>query len=70
MSMAERFLERIGILKHKITIEEIDAANKRLRQLTADYLRGQMSLQDYATETDKLPKLDLRQLAHDLNFKG
>ena len=69
MSMAERFLERIGILKHKITIEEIDAGNRRLRQLTADYLRGQMSLQDYATETDKLPRLDLRQLAQKLHFK-
>ena len=70
MSMSERFLERIGILKHKLTVEEVDAGDKRLRQLIADYMSGQMSLQDYVSETDKLPKLDLRQLAEELHFKG
>ncbi len=68
--MGERFLERIGLLKHKVTVEEIDDGEKRLRQLTADYLEGRINLEVYSTETDKLPKLDLRQLAHDINSKS
>jgi len=68
--MAERFLERIGILKHKITIEELDAGEKNLRQLTADYLEGRINSQTYTTEADKLPKIDLRQLAQGFHSKG
>lgn len=68
--MAERLLEKIGILKHQLTIEELDAAELRGRQLTADYLEGRIELPEYGVETDKLPKLDLRQLASELHFKG
>ncbi len=68
--MPERLLERIGVLKHRVTVEEIDAGERSLRQLTADYLEGKIDLQTYAAETDKLPKIDLPQLAQDLNFKG
>ena len=68
--IAERVLEKLGILKHHVTAEEMDAANIRLRQLTADYLTGAMGLNEYKIETDKLPGIDLKQLAHDLNYKG
>ena len=68
--MSERFLEKIGILKHQPTQNEIDAGNLRSRQLTADYLTEKISLEEYKGELDKLPKLDLVKLAHDLNLKG
>lgn len=68
--IAERALEKLGILKHHVTAEEMDAANIRLRDLTASYLTGKIELKEYEAETDKLPGIDLRQLAHDLNYKG
>lgn len=68
--MSGRFLEKIGILKHQPTTEEIDAGNFRGRQLTAEYLTEKISLEKYKSEMDKLPKLDLVKLANDLNYKG
>lgn len=68
--MTERFLERIGILKHQVTREEMDEAYLRERELTVEYMTGSMSLENYNAELDKLPRLDLVKLAHDLNYKG
>lgn len=68
--IAERLLEKAGILKHHYTSEELDAANLRARELTELYLTGKMELPEYRAETDKLPKLDLVQLAAELHFKG
>ncbi|HKC04634.1 MAG TPA: hypothetical protein VKC54_02075 [Patescibacteria group bacterium] len=61
--MSGIFLERIGILKHQITVEEIDAGNIKLKELTADYLTERIGLNEYRRETEKLPKIDLRALA-------
>lgn len=68
--MAERFLERIGIFKHQVTREEVDAGNLRSKQLTADYLTEKISLEKYKVELDRLPKLDLVRLAHELKYIG
>ena len=67
--MSERFLEKIGILKHQPTSEEVDAGYLRGRQLAAEYLTEKISLEEYNKELDKLPKLDLVKLANDLNYK-
>lgn len=66
----EKFLEQVGILKHNPSVEEIDAGEKRSRQLTADYLESRIDLTTYQAELDKLPKLDLRQLAQKLHIKS
>ena len=67
---SERFLERMGILKHKVTIEELEAGELKLRELTADYLTEKIDLNVYNVELDKLPKLDLRQFAQALHFRS
>ncbi|QQG41997.1 MAG: hypothetical protein HYV90_01640 [Candidatus Woesebacteria bacterium] len=66
--MQERFLERIGLLKHQFTAEEVNSGEKRLKELTADYLTEKIGLEEYLVETDKLPKLDLRKLAQKLEW--
>lgn len=63
-------MEKAGILKHHYTAEEIDAGNVRARELTELYLTGKMELPEFRAETDKLPKLDLVQIASALPFKG
>lgn len=68
--MSVRFLERIGLLRPRSKVEKIYGDEERLRQLTADHLKGRIGLGTYITETDKLPKLNLRQLAQGLKFKG
>ena len=68
--MSHELLERIGILKHRVTIEELDAGEARLRSLTVDYMTGKIELPEYRAETEKLPGLDLRQLAQELHYKG
>lgn len=65
----EKLLEQVGILKHKPSVEEVDAGKKRSRQLTADYLESKIDLTTYTAELDKLPKLDFRRLAQKLHFK-
>ena len=66
----ENLLEKAGILKHHVTVEEFDNAEARLRSLTADYMTGKIELPEYKAETEKLPGLDLRQLAQELHFRG
>lgn len=66
----EKLLEQVGILKHNPSVEEVDAGEKRSRQLTADYLENRIDLTTYRAELDKLPKLDLRQLAQKLHIKS
>jgi len=66
---AENLLERMDILKHHPTVEEINAANIKSRELTADYLEDRIDLSTYRAELDSLPKLDLRQLAEKLHVK-
>ncbi len=66
----ENLLEQVGILKHKLSVEEVDAGEKKSRQLTADYLESKIDLTTYTAELDKFPKLDLRQLAQKLHFKS
>lgn len=68
--MHERFLEKIGILKHHPTMEEVEAGEQRLKELTALYMEGKIELKAYEMELDKLPKLDFVQLAHELKYKG
>lgn len=68
--MSERFLEKIGILKHQLTLEELDAAELKRRELTESYMTGTIPLEEYTIELDKLPGIDSRKLAHDLNYKG
>ena len=69
-TMVDRFLGKTGLSEHKVIVEEMDGDEKRLRQLTVDYLRGKIDLKDYKNLTDQLPKLNLRKLAQDLKFKG
>lgn len=68
--MIERFLERIGLVEHKYTVEEINKGQETLGVLTADYLKGNINLETYNIEIDKLPKINFRQLVKELNFKG
>lgn len=67
--MSERFLEKIGILKHQLTLEESEAA-VRMCRLTADYLTERIELERYKSERDRLLDIDVEKLAHDLNYKG
>ncbi len=59
---------RNGNFITSVTTEESDAADQRLKQLTADYLTEKIGLEEYLVETDKLPKLDLRKLAQELKW--
>jgi hypothetical protein len=68
--MKDRFLEKIGIFKHQVTAEEVDKAYLKEKELTAEYLTEKISLKKYEEELDKLPKLDLIKLAHDLHYRG
>lgn len=67
--MVEKIFERVGIFKHHLTSEEIDAGNIKGKQLAAEYLTDKITLEEYKSELDKLPKIDLVKLAQYLNHK-
>ncbi len=67
--LIDRLAELIGInRKPEVTVQDIEAGEIKSRQLVADYMEGRMSLEDFRTETEKLPKLDLRKLAQELHL--
>ncbi len=63
----ESFLERKGVFKHKVTAKEMDEADRRRDELTVQFMRQQIGIDYYRKELDKLPKMDLRELASGLN---
>lgn len=68
--MSREFFEEIGLLKHHYSPQELEAAELKLSDATIKYLHGEMDLPDYKVVVDHHPKLDLVQLAQELNLKG
>lgn len=68
--MNQIFLEKIDLLKHKLTVEEIDEGERIQRQLAEDCLERRISVKTCLSSIDKLPDVDFRQLAQEIKFKG
>ena len=56
-------LEKHGILNHQLTVEELEASERKLDELTLAFMQHKIDVDEYRAETDKLPRLDLRRVA-------
>lgn len=65
------WLERVGILNHKLTNEEVDIINRNKEVLLASYMRQEIDLKTFISELEKSPKtFSAAGLAQELNYKG
>ena len=65
----ESILEKIGLLSHQVTVEEVEAADKESARLALSFMRGEIGFEKCRSELIKLPALNANRLAQELDDK-